>query len=154
LELIVRRNGELQTTKNGEYQMKQSLMKRMELSNDLKLDFYDISRKLAGDRWYVGMVARIDIPLTDWLLTNQLLSNYSVEEVRNALGETVRFQEKRERHYIDEREKDPLLKIMMDSFIKSTLNYYSHSDFPVKYVLKEFKAHLKQQAWRRNDDRG
>ena len=151
---MVRRNGELQTTKNGEYQMEQSLMKRMELSNGLKLDFYDISRKLAGDRWYVGMVARIDIPLTDWLLTNQLLSNYSVEEVRNALGETVRFQEKRERHYIDEREKDPLLKIMMDSFIKSTLNYYSHSDFPVKYVLKEFKAHLKQQAWRRNDDRG
>ena len=151
---MVRRNGELQTTKNGEYQMEQSLMKRMELSNGLKLDFYDISRKLAGDRWYVGMVARIDIPLTDWLLTNQILSNYSVEEVRNALGETVRFQEKRERHYIDEREKDPLLKIMMDSFIKSTLNYYSHSDFPVKYVLKEFKAHLKQQAWRRNDDRG
>ena len=151
---MVRRNGELQTTQNGEYQMEQSLMKRMELSNGLKLDFYDISRKLAGDRWYVGMVARIDIPLTDWLLTNQLLSNYSVEEVRNALGETVRFQEKRERHYIDEREKDPLLKIMMDSFIKSTLNYYSHSDFPVKYVLKEFKAHLKQQAWRRNDDRG
>ena len=134
--------------------MEQSLMKRMELSNGLKLDFYDISRKLAGDRWYVGMVAGIDIPLTDWLLTNQMLSNYSVEEVRNALGETVRFQEKRERHYIDEREKDPLLKIMMDSFIKSTLNYYSHSDFPVKYVLKEFKAHLKQQAWRRNDDRG
>ena len=151
---MVRRNGELQTTKNGEYQMEQSLMKRMELSNGLKLDFYDISRKLAGDRWYVGMVAGIDIPLTDWLLTNQILSNYSVEEVRNALGETVRFQEKRERHYIDEREKDPLLQIMMDSFIKSTLNYYSHSDFPVKYVLKEFKAHLKQQAWRRNDDRG
>ena len=134
--------------------MEQSLMKTMQLSNGLELDFYDISRKLAGDRWYVGMVARIDIPLTDWLLTNQMLSNYSVEEVRNALGETVRFQEKRERHYIDEREKDPLLKIMMDSFIKSTLNYYSHSDFPVKYVLKEFKAHLKQQAWRRNDDRG
>jgi hypothetical protein len=151
---MVRRNGELQTTKNGEYQMEQSLMKRMELSNGLKLDFHDISRKLAGDRWYVGMVAGIDIPLTDWLLTNQILSNYSVEEVRNALGETVRFQEKRERHYIDEREKDPLLQIMMDSFIKSTLNYYSHSDFPVKYVLKEFKAHLKQQAWRRNDDRG
>lgn len=134
--------------------MEQSLMKTMELSNGLKLDFYDISRKLAGDRWYVGMVARIDIPLTDLLLANQLLSDYSVEEVRNALGETVRFQEKRERHYIDEREKDPLLQIMMDSFIKSTLNYYSHSDFPVKYVLKEFKAHLKQQAWRRNDDRG
>ncbi|MFC1815523.1 hypothetical protein ACFL0M_06155 [Thermodesulfobacteriota bacterium] len=47
----------------------------------------DISRKLAGNRWYVGMIARIDILLTDSLLTNQQLSNYSVEEIRNALGE-------------------------------------------------------------------
>ena len=36
-------------------------VKSMELSNGLKLDFYDISRKLAGDRWYVGLIARIDI---------------------------------------------------------------------------------------------
>jgi len=134
--------------------MEQSLMKRIELSNGLKLDLYDISRKLAGDRWYVGMMMRIDIPMTDLLLTGQPFSNYSVEEIRNALGETVRFQEKRERHYIDEREKDALLQEMMDSFIKSTLTYYSHPDFPEKYALKEFKAHLKQQAWRRNDHRG
>jgi hypothetical protein len=136
------------------FTMEQTLIKTMELSNGLKLDFYDISRKLAGDRWYVGMVARIDIPLTDLLLTNQPLSSYSVEEIKTALGETVRFQEKRERHYIDEREKDPLLQIMMDSFINSTLNYYSLPDFPIKYVFKEFKAFQKQQAWRRNDDRG
>ena len=36
-------------------------MKTMDLDNGLKLEIYDISRKLAGDRWYVGMVARIDI---------------------------------------------------------------------------------------------
>jgi hypothetical protein len=86
--------------------MEQTLIKTMELSNGLKLDFYDISRKLAGDRWYVGMIARIDIPLTDSLLTNQQLSNYSVEKIKSALGEAVRFQQKRERHYIDERKKD------------------------------------------------
>jgi len=140
--------------KNGEYQMEQSLMKRMELGNGLKLDFYDISRKLAGDRWYVGMIARIDVPLSELLLTSQQFSNYSVEEIRNALGETVRFQEKRERHYIDEQEKDALLQIIMDSFIKTTLNYFSHPDFSEKYVLKEFKAYLERQAWRRNDHRG
>jgi len=143
---------ELQTTKNGECKMEQSLIKTMELSNGLKLDFYDISRKLAGDRWYVGMIARIDIPLTDLLLTK--LSNYSVKEIRNALGEAVSFQQKRERHYIDEGEKDALLHDLMDSFIKSTLNYFSHPDFPDKYVLKEFQAYLKEQAWRQYDHRG
>ena len=128
-------------------------MKTIKLSNGLKLDLYDISRKLAGDRWYVGMIARIDIPLTDSLLTNQQLSNYSVEEIRNAMGESVRFQQKRDRHYIDEREKDTLLHGLMDSFIKSTLNYISHPDFPDKYVLREFQAYLKRQAWCRNDHR-
>lgn len=134
--------------------MEQTLMKTMDLSNGFKLDFYDISRKLAGDRWYVGMIVRIDIPLTDLPLTDQQLSNYTVEEIRDAVGETVCFQEKRERHYIDEREKDAVFLDMMDSFINSTLSYLSRPDFPEKYVLKEFKENQKQQAWRQNDHRG
>jgi len=133
--------------------MEQTFIKSIELSNGLKLDFYDISRKLAGDRWYVGLIARIDIPLIDSLLTNQHLSQYSVEEIRNMLGESVRFQQKRERHYIDEREKDDLLKSLMGSFIKRTLNYLSHPDFPGKYVLKEFQAYRKQKTWYQNDQR-
>ena len=130
--------------------MEQTFIKSIELSNGLKLDFYDISRKLAGDRWYVGLIARIDIPLIDSLLTNQHLSHYSVEEIRNALGESVRFQQKRERHYIDEREKDDLLNDLMDSFIKRTLNYLSLPDFPGKYILKEFQTYRKQKTWYQN----
>jgi hypothetical protein len=130
--------------------MKQTLIKTIELSNGLKLDFYDISRKLAGDRWYVGVIARIDIPLIDLLLTNQHLSQYSVEEIRNTIGESVCFQQKRERHYIDEREKDDLLNDLMDCFIKRTLNYLSLPDFPGKYVLKEFQAYRKRKTWYQN----
>ena len=130
--------------------MEQTLIKSIELSNGLKLDFYDISRKLAGDRWYVGLIVRIDISLIDSLLTNQHLSHYSVEEIRNTLGESVRFQQKRERHYIDEREKDDLLNDLMDSFIKRTLNYLSLPDFPGKYVLKEFQTYRKRKIWYQN----
>jgi hypothetical protein len=130
--------------------MEQKLIKTIELRNGLKLDFYDISRKLAGDRWYVGVIARIDIPLIDSLLTNQHLSHFSIEEIRTALGESVCFQQKRERHYIDEREKDDLLKGLMDSFIKRTLNYLSLPDFPGKYVLKEFQAYRKRKTWYQN----
>ena len=130
--------------------MEQTFIQTIELSNGLKLDFYDISRKLAGDRWYVGLIAQIDIPLIDSLLTNQHLSQYSVEEIRNTLGESVCFQQKRERHYIDEREKDDLLNSLMDSFIKRTLNYLSLPDFPGKYVLKEFQAYRKRKTWYQN----
>jgi len=130
--------------------MEQTLIKSIELSNGLKLDFYDISRKLAGDRWYVGLIARINIPLIDSLLTNQHLSHYSVEEIRNTLGESFRFQQKRERYYIDVREKDDLLNDLMDSIIKRTLNYLSLPDFPGKYVLKEFQTYRKRKIWYQN----
>jgi hypothetical protein len=130
--------------------VEQTLIKTIELSNGLKLYFYDISRKLAGDRWYVGLIAQIDIPLIDSLLTNQHFSQYSVEEIRNTLGESVRFQQKRERHYIDERKKDDLLNGLMDSFIKRTLNYLSLPDFPGKSVLKEFQAYRKRKTWYQN----
>jgi hypothetical protein len=133
--------------------MEQKFIKTIELSNGLKLDFYDISRKLAGDRWYVGLIAKIDIPLIDSLPTNQHLSHYSVEEIRNTLGESVRFQQILERHYIDEREKDDLLKSLMDSFIKRTLKYLSLPDFPGKYVLKEFRAYRKRKTCCQNDRR-
>ena len=123
----------------------------MKLSNGLNLEFYDISRKLAGDRWYVGMIACIDIPLTDSLLKHQILNPYSIEQIRNALGKTIRFQQKMDRHFIDEQEKDALLNGLMDSFIKSSLNYLSHPDFPGKYVLKEFREHLKQRTWYPDD---
>ena len=133
--------------------MEQKLIKTIELRNGLKLDFYDISRKLAGDRWYVGVIARIDIPLIDSLLTNQHLSHFSIEEIRTALGESVCFQQKRERHYIDEREKDDLLNGLINSFIKRTLNYLSLPDFPGKYVLKEFQAYRKRKTCCQNNRR-
>jgi hypothetical protein len=130
--------------------MKQTLIKTKELGNGLKLEFYDISRKLAGDWWYVGVIARIDIPMIDALLKKQHLSYYSVEKLRNALGESVRFQQILEHHYIDEREKDDLLNSLMNSFIKRTLNYLSLHDFPRKYVLKEFQAYRKRETWCQN----
>jgi hypothetical protein len=42
--------------------MKQTLIKTIELSNGLKLYFYDISRKLAGDRWYVELLRVLKYP--------------------------------------------------------------------------------------------
>jgi len=75
---------------------------------------------------------------------------YSVEEIGNALGESVRFQQKRERHYIDEREKDDLMNDLMDSFIKRTLHYLSLPDFPGKYILKGFQTYRKRKTWYQN----
>jgi hypothetical protein len=67
--------------------------------------------------------------------------------MKDVLGETVRFEQKRDRHYIDEKEKDTLLNGLIDDFLASTLPYFSEKDFAKKYALKEYKKKLEKASW-------
>jgi len=70
-----------------------------------------------------------------------------IEKMKDVLGETVRFEQKRDRHYIDEKEKDTLLNGLIDDFLASTLPYFSEKDFAKKYALKEYKKKLEKASW-------
>jgi hypothetical protein len=135
-----------QATQTGGFEMKQTLIKTIELSNGLKLYFYDISRKLAGDRWYVGFIARVEIPIT-FLAGHTDSPEVNIEKMKDVLGETVRFEQKRDRHYVDEKEKDAMLNGLADDFLTSTLPYFSKKDFAKKYALKAYKKKLKKASW-------
>ena len=49
--------------------MNEKLIKTIVLGNGLIIEIYDHSRKVAGDRWLVKMVAKVDIPI-DYLTNN------------------------------------------------------------------------------------
>ncbi|MBU4068363.1 MAG: hypothetical protein KKH84_09075 [Proteobacteria bacterium] len=127
--------------------MKEVLIKTIDLENGLELKLLDASRKLAGDRWLVSLIARIEIPTGDSLLKEDGSSSLNVDEVRKVLGEKLLFEQKRERIYIDEKEKDEVLKEIQDSFLSTSLSYLSRSDFPQKYILKRFNEKIKKGSW-------
>lgn len=122
------------------------LLRKIDLKSGLELEIYDISRKLAGDRWYVGFIARIEIPIT-FLADPADSPEVDIEKMQDVLGETVRFEQKRDRHYIDEKEKDALLNGLIDDFLASTLTYFSEKNFAKKYALKAYKKKLEKASW-------
>ena len=130
--------------------MEEKLIKNIDLENGLELKLYDVSRKLAGDRWLVSLIARIEIPTSDSLLKEDASPSLNVDEIRKVLGEKLLFERKREKIFIDEREKDEVLKEIQDLFLSSSLPYFSHSDFPKKYILKEFNEKIKKESWYKN----
>ena len=130
--------------------MKDNLIKTIDLENGLKLKLFDASRKLIGDRWLVSLIARIEMPINDLLLKNDGFPLLNVDEVRKALGEKLLFEQKREKIFIDDKEKDEVMKGMQDLFLSSSLSYFSHSDFPQKYILKKFNEKIKKDSWYKN----
>lgn len=130
--------------------MEDNLIKTIDLENGLKLELFDVSRKLIGDRWFVSLIASIEMPINDLLLKKDVFPLLNIDKVRKVLGEKVLFEQKREKIFIDDKEKDEVMKEMQDLFLSSSLSYFSHPEFPQKYILKKFNEQIKKDSWYKN----
>lgn len=127
--------------------MKLQLIKTIDLENSMQLNIFDGSRKLAGDRWLVKMIARIEIPVSEVLIQDGQQSKESVDEIIKVLGEKVLFEQKRERIFVDETEKETIFEEVYDIFLNSTLTYLSNKEFPRRYVLKKYREESEKDSW-------
>ena len=116
--------------------MKEELIKTLDLENGLQLNVYDASRKLVGDRWLVSLIVRMIVPVTDALEKNSRQPMKSIDEIKDVLGHSVIFEQKRERIFVDSAEKETVFKELCDMFLNSQLNYLSKDIFPKQYILK------------------
>lgn len=69
--------------------MTKKFLERKELSNGLVLEFWDESRKLAGDRWYVGIRAVVPVPVDQYPPEN--ISLEVIQLIRSEVGDHIYF---------------------------------------------------------------
>ena len=135
---------------HSDIEVAEKLIKTVDLKNGLQLELLDTSRKIAGDRWQVILTIRINIPVRLLSKDDNDQAELNVEEIMSSLGESVCFEQKRERNFIDVNQKDEVLKKLVDSFIHSSIDYVSNPDFPKRYILRQLKENLKRKSWYRN----
>jgi hypothetical protein len=125
--------------------MEHNFVKSMELKNNLQLKIYDNSKKMAGDRWLISLIALIKIPVDS---ACKLLSDSDTgkEEITRYLGSEVIFEQKRERFFIDEKNKESVFNELCDNFVMNTIGYLSLPDFPKKFVLMKLKEKKKKAS--------
>ena len=108
------------------------------LENGLKLEILDNSLKVAQDRWQVTVIARIEIEVTDRWFNDRLAPPARSDQLRNKLGDTVRFVSQVERNFVDDREKKSVLQQIQGRLL-ANIKYYSHPDFAARFIIREFK---------------
>lgn len=126
--------------------MKEKLIKTLDLKNGLQLNVYDASRKLVGDRWLVSLIVRMDVPLTEALKKNSRQPMESINEIKSMLGESVLFEKKRERNFVDTTAKETVFKELCDMFLNSSLSYLAKDIFPKQYILKKYEEEIKKKS--------
>jgi hypothetical protein len=130
--------------------VEEKLINTVELKNGLQLEVLDSSRKIAGDRWQVILKLRINIPVRMLSANDDDQTDLHVGEIISSIGENVCFEQKRERNFIDENQKDDVLNNLVESFFYNSIDYVSNPDFPKRYILRQYRENLKRKSWYRN----
>jgi hypothetical protein len=126
--------------------MKERIVKTLDLKNGLRLKIYDASRNLVGDRWLVCLIARMEVPVTKVLEKDDPKPEANPNEIKDLLGDLVIFEQKRERIFVDTKEKESVFKEVCDMFLNSTLEYLAKETFPKHYILKKYKEQIKKAS--------
>ena len=126
--------------------MKEKPVKTLDLKNGLQLKIFDASRNLAGDRWLVSLIVRMEIPVLEVMERNDPQPTEHVKEMKDVLGARVMFEQKRQRIFVDAKEKESVFQEMYDILIGSSLDYLSRETFPKQFILKTFKEKMKAAA--------
>lgn len=125
--------------------MEEKPIHKITLDNGLTLELYDRSRPVAGDRWLVSFVARLEVELKREYFEGPSTPDVSFEEIREAVGDNAHYHHEKTRHFIAETEKDEVFEGLKERFLDANLVYLSSPDFPLKLILRQYQERLRQR---------
>lgn len=129
----------------------EKLINRHALPNGLILEFWDHSRPVTGDRWFVHLETRIAVPIGAKTLALELKP--LEEQIIMALGTEIIFSRTEERNFIATEDLPGLLKDLQDRMLQLTPGYFGHKDFAAKFIRKTYVAWQEQQSTQVADQR-
>lgn len=125
----------------------EKLFSRHPLNNGLILEFWDLSRPMAGDRWLVVLEARIAIPVGAATLPLDLMGQEA--EISRALGPEIVFSQQDQRIFIAADEYPAILKEIEARLLALAPSYLGHPEFAGRFIRKRFTEFQEKERWHR-----
>ena len=123
----------------NDHAMNEKLIDKIKLENGLTLELHDRSRPVAGDRWLVSFIARIDVEVRPEYFESEHSPDVAFDDVRAAVGDKVTYRHEKTRNFIAETKKDEVFEGLKERFLAASLTYLSSPDFPRKLILMQYQ---------------
>ena len=126
---------------NGDRENKTvKIIERRQLENGMELILYDCSRIMTGDRWIIEIQCKAFIPLEEsyWETVTDEDPRHR-PAIRKMLGEKLVFASSKKRTFVATKEKEEILREMVQQVYDSILKYLDRSDFPRRLFEKQYR---------------
>ena len=133
-----------------------SPVKSMDLKNKVHIKFYDLSKTIAADRWFVRVCCEVETPFNEDFLLHLEEDAALLDSFRASCGDTLSMQVVKERNFVDETVKDDVVTQLIEQIEQNSVEYLGAESFPHKLFLSNFgefkKTHLLCQTVDVNTD--
>jgi hypothetical protein len=118
--------------------MPKKLIETITLPNGLILELWDKSRPMAGDRWLISLLAKVEVPLLPEYFSTMNNSEQAYRDLLAAYGDPLVFTQEKTRLFVDENNLKKVLAELCQRFKDNLLFYLGNPRFASLYVLKKY----------------
>jgi hypothetical protein len=118
--------------------MDKTLLETISLPNGLILELWNKSRPMAGDRWFISLLAKIEIPVLPEYFSTLDNGEEAYRDLLAAYGDPLVFTQEKTRHFVDEKDTKDMLAELCQRFKDNLLSYLGNPRFASLYVMKKY----------------
>ena len=127
--------------------MSERLLEKITLPNGLVLEIWDKSHLMAGDRWLVSLLAKVEVTVLPEYFSPLDNGEQAYQDLVAVHGNSLVFTQEKVRHFVDEREIQDVLTRLCQRIKDNLIAYLGNPQFASRYVLKKYGDLRDRQNW-------
>ena len=127
--------------------MSEKLIEKITLPNGLILEIWDTSRLMAGDRWLVSLLAKVEVTVLPEYFSPLDDGEQAYQDLVAAHGNSLVFTQEKVRPFVDEKEIQDMLTRLCQRIKDNLIAYLGNPKFASLYVLKKYGDLRDRQNW-------
>jgi hypothetical protein len=118
--------------------MENRLIETITLPNGLILELWGKSSQMAGDRWLISLLAKMEVPVLPEYFSNLDNGEQAYLDLVAAYGDSLVFTQEKTRHFVDEKDTKDVLAGLCQRFKENLLLYLGNPRFASLFVMKKY----------------
>jgi hypothetical protein len=124
-----------------------TLLDSTDLENGLKIEFYDASRVIAGDRMQANLLIKILLKAEPSHFADCKEAERAFQAFVRSFGREIAFEQRKVRNFVDRNRVPAVLQELQEDFLRANQSYLSREHFEKRTILRKYQELLERRSY-------